>query len=153
MAKNEKYSMTDEEVAIMLQSDSGIQEADEVINIEGAPKAIGTYSQGVRAGNFVYTSGQIPLDPKTNTIISDNFQEQVKQCLENIQGILNEESLTIHHIIKLTVYLIDLSRFDELNQVFEVFFKDYYPARSAVEVSRLPKDSQVEIEAIFYNGH
>ena len=124
-----------------------------IITTSKAPKAIGPYSQAIKIDNLIFTSGQIPLDPKTNTIISDNFQEQVKQCLENIQGILNEESLTIHHIIKLTVYLIDLSRFDELNQVFEVFFKDYYPARSAVEVSRLPKDSQVEIEAIFYNGH
>ena len=124
-----------------------------IITTSKAPKAIGPYSQAIKIDNLIFTSGQIPLDPKTNTIISDNFQEQVKQCLENIQGILNEESLTIHHIIKLTDYLIDLSRFDELNQVFEVFFKDYYPARSAVEVSRLPKDSQVEIEAIFYNGH
>ena len=80
-----------------------------IITTSKAPKAIGPYSQAIKIDNLIFTSGQIPLDPKTNTIISDNFQEQVKQCLQNLQGILNEESLSIHHIIKLTVYLIDLS--------------------------------------------
>ena len=118
------------------------------INTDNAPKAIGPYSQAVKHNNFMFTSGQIPLDPDTGLIVSQNFKEQVYQCLKNIQGILKEENLSLSAIIKLTVYVIDLNNFSKLNEVFEDFFIDFYPARSAVEVSRLPKDSQVEIEAI-----
>ena len=118
------------------------------INTDNAPKAIGPYSQAVKHNNFMFTSGQIPLDPDTGLIVSKNFKEQVYQCLKNIQGILEEENLSLTAIIKLTVYVIDLNNFSKLNEVFEDFFIDFYPARSAVEVSRLPKDSQVEIEAI-----
>tara|TARA_B100000029_G_scaffold463079_1_gene496106 strand:+ start:1661 stop:2041 length:381 start_codon:yes stop_codon:yes gene_type:complete len=118
------------------------------INTDNAPKAIGPYSQAVKHNNFMFTSGQIPLDPDTGLIVSQNFKEQVYQCLKNIQGILEEENLSLTAIIKLTVYVIDLNNFSKLNEVFEDFFIDFYPARSAVEVSRLPKDSQVEIEAI-----
>jgi len=121
-----------------------------IINTHKAPKAIGPYSQAIKNNKFMFTSGQIPLNPDTGLIVSENFKEQVYQCLKNIQGILEEEKLPLNAIIKLTVYVIDLNNFSKLNEVFEDFFIDYFPARSAVEVSRLPKDSQVEIEAICY---
>ena len=121
-----------------------------LINTDKAPKAIGPYSQAVKFNNLIFTSGQIPIDPKTGLIVSEEFTKQVYQCLKNIKSILDEEKLSLNHILKLTVYLKDLNQFNKLNQVFEDFFDDEYPARSAVEVSRLPKDSQVEIEAVFY---
>ena len=93
------------------------------------------------------------MDPINGKIVSEDFNEQTEQCLKNIKGIVLEESLSINHIIKLTVYLTDLSNFDKLNKVFEIFFSDIYPARSVVEVSKLPKNSQIEIEAIIYNDN
>ena len=119
-----------------------------IINTDKAPKAIGPYSQAINHNRLMFTSGQIPLDPDTGLIISEDFRDQVIQCLKNIKGILEEENLSLDCIIKLTVYVIDLDNFSKLNEVFEDFFDGYFPARSAVEVSRLPKDSQVEIEAI-----
>ena len=119
-----------------------------IINTDKSPKAIGPYSQAVKFNQFLFTSGQIPIKPSTGLIVSQDFEKQVYQCLMNIKGILEEENLSLHHIIKLTVYVIVLNNFSKLNQVFEDFFKGNYPARSAVEVSRLPKDSQVEIEAV-----
>ena len=119
-----------------------------IINTNKAPKAIGPYSQAIKHNGLIFTSGQIPLNPKTGLIISSNFKEQVYQCLKNIKGILEEENLSLDCVIKLTVYVIDLNNFSKLNEVFEDFFDGNFPARSALEVSRLPKDSQVEIEAI-----
>ena len=119
-----------------------------IINTDKSPKAIGPYSQAVKFNQFLFTSGQIPLKPSTGLIVSQDFKEQVYQCLNNIKGILEEENLSIDHILKLTVYVVDLNNFSKLNEVFEKFFEGNYPARSAVEVSRLPKDSQVEIEAV-----
>ena len=121
-----------------------------IISTDKAPKAIGPYSQAIQHNNLMFTSGQIPLNPDTNLIVSENFKEQVYQCLKNIRGILEEENLSLDCILKLTVYVIDLNNFSKLNEVFEDFFNGNYPARSALEVSRLPKDSQVEIEAICY---
>jgi len=121
-----------------------------IINTDKAPKAIGPYSQAIKHNGFMFTSGQIPLNPDTGLIVSEDFRVQVDQCLKNIKGILEEENLSLDCIIKLTVYLVDLNNFSKLNEVFEDFFDENFPARSAVEVSRLPKDSQVEIEAICY---
>ena len=119
-----------------------------IINTDKSPKAIGPYSQATKHNSFMFTSGQIPLDPTTGLIVSEDFKDQVHQCLKNIRGILEEENLSLDCILKLTVYVIDLNNFSKLNEVFEDFFDGNYPARSAVEVSKLPKDSQVEIEAI-----
>ena len=113
-----------------------------------APSPVGPYSQAIKHNNFMFTSGQIPLNPDTGLIVSEDFKDQVYQCLNNIKGILDEENLSLDSIVKLTVYVIDLNKFSKLNEVFEDFFIGNYPSRSAVEVSRLPKDSQVEIEAI-----
>ena len=123
-----------------------------IINTDNAPKAIGPYSQAIKVNNFLFTSGQIPLNPVSGQIVSDDFSKQTLQCLENIKGILSDQSLSLNHIVKLTVYLIDLSNFEKLNIIFENFFNNkQYPARSVVEVSRLPKDVKIEIEAICYN--
>ena len=124
-----------------------------IISTKNSPAAIGTYSQAVKVvGSMVFTSGQIPLDPITGDLVSDEFDEQAIQTLKNIEGILTERKCTIDNLIKLTVYVVDLSNFDILNKVFEDFFnKESYPARSVVEVSKLPKNSQIEIEAIFYD--
>ena len=120
------------------------------INTKNAPEAIGPYSQAIEIGNFIYTSGQIPLSAKTNKIVSEDFKTQVVQCLNNLKSILSEGHISFDSIIKLTVYTTDLSKFDIINDVFVDYFKGIYPARSVVEVSRLPKDSKVEIECVSF---
>ena len=130
-----------------------------IISTKNSPAAIGPYSQAINVkGDITFTSGQIPLDLNTGKLVSENFREQVIQTLDNIRGILKERSCGLSNLIKLTVYLTDLSNFDELNTIFEDYWgewfdekKIHYPARSAVEVSKLPKNAQVEIEAIFYD--
>ncbi len=119
-----------------------------IINTVNAPQAIGPYSQAIKINNLLFTSGQIPLLPDSGEIISNNFSDQVEQCLKNIEAILVEESLNLDSIVKLTVFLVDLSDFDSLNEQFVKYFGNRYPSRSVVEVSRLPKDVKVEIEAI-----
>ena len=116
-----------------------------------SPKAIGPYSQAISCGGFLFISGQIPIDLDTEVIISDDFEKQALQCLKNIRGILDEKKIDIDSVLKLTVFLTDLNNFDILNKVFETFFsKTIFPARAAVQVSRLPKDAQIEIDAICF---
>lgn len=117
------------------------------INTKNAPQAIGPYSQAKIVGNLIFTSGQIPLQTD-GTIISNDFESECIQVLDNIKEILKASGSNMENIIKLTVYLTDLSKFDILNNVFNKYFKDSLPARSTIEVSKLPKDSRVEIEAI-----
>ena len=121
-----------------------------IINTLSAPKAIGTYSQGILYDDLIFTSGQIPIDVETNEIISDDFQEQVSQVLKNIKNLIESEGSSIKKIIKLNVYLTDLNSFDDLNKIFIKFFKNNFPARSVVEVNKLPKESKVEIDAVCY---
>tara|TARA_Y100001970_G_C13764106_1_gene617225 strand:+ start:240 stop:617 length:378 start_codon:yes stop_codon:yes gene_type:complete len=117
------------------------------INTRKAPKAIGPYSQAKVIDKFVFTSGQIPLR-LDGTMVSNNFELECIQVLDNIKEILEASGSNMSNIIKLTVYLTDLSQFNILNNVFNKYFKDSLPARSTVEVSKLPKNSRVEIEAI-----
>ena len=121
-----------------------------IISTNKSPKAIGPYSQAIKVqGGITFTSGQIPLNLDGN-LVSEDFEKQVYQVLKNINGILEERDKSLSDIVKLTVFLVDLSNFDILNKVFEKYFNnDSFPARSVVEVSKLPKNSQVEIEAIF----
>ena len=121
-----------------------------IISTNKSPKAIGPYSQAIKVqGGIAFTSGQIPLNLDGN-LVAEDFEKQVYQVLKNINGILEERDKSLSDIVKLTVFLVDLSNFDILNKVFEKYFKnDSFPARSVVEVSKLPKNSQVEIEAIF----
>ena len=119
-----------------------------IINTKLAPAAIGTYAQGIILENLIFTSGQIPINPNTNEVVSDKFNLQVDQVLHNLNQVLKAAGSNKNNIIKLTVYLTDLSKFDLLNIAFKSFFVDSFPARSVVEVSALPKGVQIEIEAI-----
>ena len=119
------------------------------VKTDKAPQAIGPYSQAKITGNFIFTSGQIPLKID-GTMVVDNFEEECIQVLDNLKAILEYSGSGMSNIIKLTVYLTDLSNFNILNKVFEQYFDNSLPARSTVEVSALPKDSRVEIEAIGY---
>ena len=121
-----------------------------IIKTNLAPKAIGAYSQGVLYDNLIFTSGQIPIDLNSSDLISSKFSEQLKQVLKNLKNLIESEGSNIDKIIKLNVYLTDLNNFNTLNEVFIDFFNERYPARSVVEVSRLPKDAMVEIDAVCY---
>lgn len=119
----------------------------EIINTELAPAAVGTYSQGVKFNGIYFFSGQIGLNPETMTI-SENFDEQLNQILKNIDGLLESQKLTRENIIKTTIFLTDLNNFSKVNNAYEQYFSQPYPARSCVEVPALPKGSLVEIEVI-----
>ncbi|WP_025690231.1 RidA family protein [Paenibacillus zanthoxyli] len=112
-----------------------------------APGAIGPYSQAIIAGNWVYTSGQLGLDPVTGELAGD-VQAQARQSLANVQAILEEAGASLDLVVKTTVFLKDMNDFAAVNEVYSSFFKEPYPARSAVEVARLPKDGLVEIEVV-----
>jgi 2-iminobutanoate/2-iminopropanoate deaminase len=113
-----------------------------------APAAIGPYSQAVRIDNLVYTSGQLGLDPVTGNFVNGGIKEQTRKVLENIQAVLEAAGTEMSKVVKTTVFLKDMNDFAEMNKVYETFFPSAPPARSAVEVGRLPKDALVEIEAI-----
>ena len=118
-----------------------------IIQTELAPAAVGTYSQGVEYQGTYFFSGQIGLDPKTMTM-KDSFSEQIEQIMANIDGLLSSQSLTREHIIKTSIFVTDLNNFSMVNSAYEKYFTKPYPARSCVEVPRLPKDALVEIEVI-----
>ena len=120
------------------------------ISTDRAPSAIGAYSQAIRAGNFVFISGQIPLDPKTMQVVNGDINDHITQVLSNIKAIAEESAATINDIVKINVYLTDLKYFQNVNEVMESYFDEPYPARAAVEVSRLPKDVIIEMDAILY---
>ena len=122
------------------------------IHTKNAPSAIGAYSQAVKAGGFMYVSGQIPLAPETMEIVSEDFNVQVKQVLENLKAIIVDSGSKLSDVVKLNVYLKDLADFQSVNDAMSTVFDEPYPARAAVEVSRLPKDVLVEIDAIVYIG-
>ncbi|SNY97885.1 RidA family protein [Halomonas sp. hl-4] len=123
-----------------------------VINTEKAPAAIGPYSQAIKAGNTVYLSGQIPLDPATMEIVSDDFEMQARQVFTNLQAVCEEAAGTLGDVVKLNLYLVDLDNFAIVNKVMEEFFSMPFPARAAVGVKALPKGSQVEAEAVMVIG-
>ncbi len=117
-----------------------------------APAPIGPYSQAVRVGNWIYISGQIPIDPATGELIVGGVAAQTKQVLQNLQAVLTAVGLNLDNIVKTTIYLTDLTMFAEMNEVYSNYFHPPYPARATVQVSALPKGAQVEIEAIAYVG-
>lgn len=119
-----------------------------IISSNNAPKAVGPYSQGILVNKTLYISGQIPLNPKTNALESNNIEEQTYQCLNNILGIVEEAGMKKENIIRCGVFMINLSDFSKMNQIYEKFFGTHKPVRTAVEVSRLPKDVLIEIDAI-----
>lgn len=114
-----------------------------------APKPAGPYSQGVIAsGRFLFISGQLPIDPSTGELVREPFSRAVEVVLNNIRSIVREAGGDLDNIVKITAFLTDLSKFQEFNEVYQRFFKPPYPARTTVQVSRLPRDSVIEIEAI-----
>lgn len=119
-----------------------------VISTTNAPAAIGPYSQAIRVGNIIFTSGQIPIDSATGAFVEGGIKEQTRQSLLNVKAILNEAGTTLDHVIKTTVFMADMNDFAEMNSVYSEFFNTPYPARSAVAVKTLPKGALVEIEVI-----
>ena len=120
----------------------------QVIHTDKAPAAIGPYSQAIQIGQLLFTSGQVPIDPETGAIVEGGIQEQARQSLNNIKAILNAAGTNMGAVVKTTVFLQDMNDFAAMNEVYAQFFQVPYPARSAVQVARLPKDVLVEIEAI-----
>jgi len=123
-----------------------------IISTTAAPAAIGPYSQAVRAGSLIFCSGQVPLDPATGQIVSEDIAEQTRRVLDNVAAILRAEALTLAHVVKTTVFLADFGDFQKMNEVYATYFTDQPPARSTVGVSTLPKNARVEIEAIAFAG-
>jgi 2-iminobutanoate/2-iminopropanoate deaminase len=119
-----------------------------VIQTEKAPKAIGPYSQAIQAGNFLFLSGQIPLDPKTGEFVKGDIRRQTQQVLENIKGVLESQGLGMDSVVKVTIFLKDIGNFNEVNEVYATYFRSSPPARSTVGVAKLPKDADIEIEVI-----
>ena len=118
------------------------------IQTELAPAAIGPYSQAIRIGDFLYTSGQIALDPESGMFLSGEIEEETEQTLKNISAILQAGGLSLENVVKTTVYLSDLNHFSRMNQVYEKYFSKNKPARSCVQVAALPKRAKIEIDAI-----
>jgi reactive intermediate/imine deaminase len=119
-----------------------------IITTESAPAAIGTYSQAVASGRLVFLSGQIPLDPKTMTLISDDIRTQTEQVFDNLEAVARAAGGGLSDLVKLTVYLLDLGSFQVVNDVMSERFTEPYPARAAIGVAALPKDAAVEVEAV-----
>ena len=126
--------------------------AKQPIATDKAPAAIGTYSQAVRAGTTVYLSGQIPLDPKTMQLVSGGPRAEITLVLENLASVAAAAGGSLDDIVKLTVYLTDLAHFPLVNEIMARYFKEPYPARAAIGVAALPRNSQVEIEAVLVLG-
>ncbi|SHM23336.1 RidA family protein [Vreelandella subglaciescola] len=123
-----------------------------VINTQKAPAAIGPYSQAIKAGNTVYMSGQIPLDPATMTLVEGDVEVQTRQVFTNLKAVCEEAAGSLGDIVKLNLYLVELEHFATVNAVMEEFFTAPFPARAAVGVKALPKGSQVEAEAVMVIG-
>ena len=117
-----------------------------------APAAIGTYSQAVRAGDTVYLSGQIPLDPKTMKIVEGDFEAQARRVFDNLRAVCRAAGGDFDRVVRVTVYLTDLANFAKVNEVMSQNFKEPYPARAAIGVASLPRGSLVEVDAVMHLG-
>jgi len=120
----------------------------EIVTTDRGPKPIGPYSQAVKTNGFLYLSGQVALDPKTNEMSAGDIRQQTERVLENIKGILEAGGSNLHHVVKTTVFLKDMNEFPAMNEVYARYFTTAPPARSTVQAVRLPKDALVEIEVI-----
>ena len=120
----------------------------QIISTQNAPAAIGPYSQAIRAGDLLFVSGQIPVDPATGEVVEPTIQAQAKRSLENVKAVLEAAGASLDNVVKTTVFLKNMDDFVEMNRVYQSFFQADCPARSAVQVAKLPKDVLVEIEAI-----
>lgn len=125
----------------------------EIISTDRAPEAIGPYSQAVRTGNTVYLSGQIPLDPETMELVGSDMRQQIDRVFRNLEAVAAAAGGSLQDVVKLTIYLIDMSHFPLVNEVMIEHFREPYPARAAVGVAQLPKGAQVEMDAILVPGN
>lgn len=116
-----------------------------------APAAIGPYSPALKVGNFIFVSGQLPIDPKTGEIVEGGIEKETEQSLLNLKAVLKPYLVDFNHIVKITIFLKDMNNFPKVNEIYSKYFNREYPTRSCVEVSCLPKDAQIEIEAIAYS--
>ena len=119
-----------------------------VVNSKDAPKVIGPYSHAIKAGNLIYTSGQIGLSPVTNAMAGDDIVSQTHQAMDNLKAILSEAGSDMAHVMKVTIFLKDLNDYSKVNDIYKDYFPEMKPARSAVQVARLPKDALIEIECV-----
>ncbi len=122
------------------------------VQTDGAPAAIGPYSQAIVTGNFVFTAGHIALDPKTGEIVKGGVEAQAKRVLENLSAVLEASGSSLEQVVKTTIYLADMNDFAAVNEVYAGFFQQPFPARSTVEAAALPKGARVEIDAIARAG-
>lgn len=120
----------------------------QVIHTDQAPAAVGPYSQAIKAGDFVYISGQIPMDPAKGELVKESIEAETKQCLENAKAVLAEAGASLEDVVKVTVFIKDMDQFGRINAVYGEYFSAHKPARACVEVARLPLDVNVEIEMI-----
>jgi 2-iminobutanoate/2-iminopropanoate deaminase len=123
-----------------------------VINSEKAPKAIGPYSQAVKVGGFIFTSGQIPVDPATSTLVQGDIQAQARQVFANLSAVLEAAGASFSDVVKTTVFLKDMNDFAAVNEVYASYFAGDFPARSCVQVAKLPRDVGIEIEMVAYKS-
>lgn len=133
---------------MIVQTKGGVYMALRFLVTDNAPSAVGPYSQGVKAENIIYTSGQLPMDPKTGELLKGDIQKETRLALENVKAVLESAHATIEDIVKVMVFVTNIDDFSSINEVYADFFGDHKPARSLVEVSRLPKGADIEIEAI-----
>ncbi|MGB6369805.1 MAG: RidA family protein [Atribacterota bacterium] len=115
-----------------------------------APSAIGPYSPALKVGNLIFASGQLPIDPETGEMIEGDIESKTRMVLENLKAVLEPYSISMENVVKTTIFLKDMNNFARVNKVYGEYFKEKFPARSCVEVSRLPKDAEIEIEAIAF---
>ncbi len=118
------------------------------LSTEKAPAAVGPYSQGVKAENIIFSSGQLPIDPATGELSKGDIKKETRLCLENVKAVLEAGHASVENIVKVTVFVKDMGNFSSINEAYAEFFGDHKPGRSLVEVARLPKDADIEIEAI-----
>ena len=123
-----------------------------IIKTTQAPQAIGPYSQAVQVGNMLFAAGQIPLNPATGELVTESFEAQVRQVLKNIEGVLQAVGANFSNVVKTTVFLKDMAQFAEMNAIYAQYFTENPPARSTIQVARLPKDADIEIEVIAVLG-
>ena len=123
-----------------------------IIHTDKAPQAIGTYSQAVRAGDTVYLSGQIPLDPATKELVGGGIEAEIRQVFENLKAVAEAAGGTLAHAVKVNIYLTDLSHFPKVNEIMAQYLPQPYPARAAVGVAQLPKGARVEAECVLNLG-
>lgn len=125
-----------------------IETVKQIVATKEAPQAIGPYSQAVRAGGFIFLSGQIPLDPQTGEFVAGGVSEQTEQVLRNLSKVLEAAGTSLESVVKTTVYLADMGDFAAMNEVYARYFETEPPARSTVQAARLPRDARVEIDAV-----